>query len=232
MDLLKFSKNNSKLASLAKALNLRKTQVVGFDLPAGWTCPAALDCKSKADRITGKITDGEHCKFRCYAASGESRLPGSRAMRWYNFDLLRQAGTSAKMAALILDSIPGQAIVVRIHTSGDFYNKKYFNAWIKVAQARPGITFYGYTKQAQYLEDIVLPGNMRLVISHGGRNDNSARHVARAYVMFGTSACIPVYDDVKSELHVLYNDGDFGLLIHGNQPAGSKAARALSAQKA
>ena len=56
---LSFSKGNRKLNELATDLGLKKSQVISFDLPAGHTCPMASECLSKADKITGKITDGQ-----------------------------------------------------------------------------------------------------------------------------------------------------------------------------
>ena len=232
MELLRLSRNNSKIHSVANALELKRSQVVSLDLPAGWTCPSAQDCKCKADRITGRLTDGPDAIYRCYAASLESAFTLTRKMRWYNFDLLRKARTTYKMQELILASLPASLKVVRIHSSGDFYNKAYFNAWIKVATVRPDTIFYGYTKQAQYLENACMPENMRIVVSAGGRNNDKAPSVARAYVVFNTNQTFPVYNDVKSEFHVLTQAGDFGLLIHGTQPAGTDASRALKAIKA
>ena len=44
-----------------------------FSLPSGWTCPAATVCMTKADKVTGKISDGKKQKYRCYAAMDEAR---------------------------------------------------------------------------------------------------------------------------------------------------------------
>lgn len=146
MSALKLTRHNSKIHDVAKALGIKRSAVVAFDLPAGWTCPSAQDCKSKADRLTGKITDSKDCKFRCYAVSAESAFTNVRRMRWYNFDLLKNAKTEYQMTRLILASIPANIEVVRIHTSGDFFNKKYFDAWVRVAYIRSDVIFYGYTK--------------------------------------------------------------------------------------
>ena len=60
MKLLKFGNPNSKLKKLTKKLGLTlKT----FTLPAGWTCPGAKDCLSRADKNTGKVTDGKDTEF-------------------------------------------------------------------------------------------------------------------------------------------------------------------------
>jgi hypothetical protein len=231
MNTLKFSKNNSKLHSTARALGIKKSQIVGFDLPAGWTCPSAQDCKSKADRVTGKVTDGKDCKFRCYAVSSESAFTGTRKMRWHNFEILRSLKYAGDMAKAIMAAMPKGVKVVRIHTSGDFYNKEYFKAWRFVAHSMPNVQFYGYTKQAQYLEDVTLPDNMNIVVSAGGKNDHRAPDHARAHVVFSTAQSYPVYTDEQSELAVLQGSGTFGLLIHGTQPAGTEAAAALKAAR-
>src|SRR5262245_37884234 len=65
---LRFGQGNAKLSQ----------GITTFSLPAGWTCPAAKECLSKADRKTGHIKDGKHVKFRCYAASMECRRPSVR----------------------------------------------------------------------------------------------------------------------------------------------------------
>ena len=77
-NLLKFGNPNDKLKKMVKRLGVTlKT----FTLPAGYTCPGAKDCLSRADRITGKIKDGPDTEFRCFAASAEAVYPSLRAAR-------------------------------------------------------------------------------------------------------------------------------------------------------
>ena len=75
-------------------------RVFEFNIPAGHSCPNALECLVKADRETGKMVNGPKQRFRCYAAQSE-RFPSARKSRWRNFDLLKEAKTVARMAALI-----------------------------------------------------------------------------------------------------------------------------------
>ena len=112
--LLKFGQGNAKLPQW----------VTTFSLPAGHSCPFAKDCRSSADRETGRITDGPDTEFRCYKASEESRHRTSRERGWHNFGLLRACRTTAEMARLIVHSLPNGAPVVRIHTGGDFFSQK------------------------------------------------------------------------------------------------------------
>ena len=79
---VKFQPANAKLKRLRELLAIeygRKPNIYGFSLPAGYSCPFADECLSKADRITGKITDGPDMKFRCFQASLEAVFEIGRA---------------------------------------------------------------------------------------------------------------------------------------------------------
>ena len=108
MTTLKFGDPNAKLKKMIKAkLGLRlKT----FTLPAGHTCPGAKDCLSRADSITGKVTDGEETEFRCFMASAEARSPSLRRLVWHNLELLQDALSYSdgheRAADLICQSLP------------------------------------------------------------------------------------------------------------------------------
>src|SRR3954470_20489725 len=69
-----FGKGNAKLDDA----------IFTFSLPAGHCCPFARACKSQADREAGRITDGPHTEFRCFAATGEARGKSVRESRWKN----------------------------------------------------------------------------------------------------------------------------------------------------
>ena len=197
--------------------------VYAFDLPAGWSCPAADICLSKAHKKTGHITDGKDALFRCYAASLEAVYPAVRRLRWHNFDLLRN---TSDMHKLIVDSLPSNLEILRLHSSGDFFNKTYHRAWMQVAIENPSITFYGYTKRADLwvAGKANIPANMLFIQSHGGKLDHIQTGLSVSYVVTEASGHdFPVFStDEQSELHILAGGGDFGLLIHGVQPKGFK----------
>ena len=220
---LTFSIGNTKILALAGALGLNSNQVTSFDLPAGHTCPAADMCKSFANRETGKITDGENCKFRCYAASMEARYSASRRSHWRNFDALRKL-TLDGMVDLILSSIPKETKIIRIHSSGDFFSRKYFQAWVKVAEIRTDIQFFGYTKVLPYV-NADKPENFRLVYSFGGKMDKKLKLQPVAYVVKDIAeaisrglhaACI---DNPADDYNLIMNGRTFALCLHGTQPA-------------
>jgi len=179
MDTLKWSIRNSKLMQLAKHSGKR---VVAFNVPAGHTCPAADKCKAFADRITGKLSRGKACEFDCYMALVECMFPNTRNAVWHNYDLL--SGKSAdSMAELIIKSMPKSTDIVRIHSGGDFFSRKYFKAWQIVAGELTNIIFFGYTKMLPYvIAD--KPHNFYLQYSWGGIFDEEsiALKVPTAYV--------------------------------------------------
>lgn len=221
---LTFSVGNRKILELALTHGLNKNQAVAFDLPAGYTCPCADTCKSFSDRESGRITDGDNCKFRCYAASIESAFTASRKAHWRNFDALRKLKTVDDMANLILSELPKDVKVIRIHSSGDYFSKRYFQAWVKVAQSRPDIKFFGYTKVLPYVK-AEKPDNYRLIYSYGGKMDSKVTCEPVAYVVKNIAeaiakglkiACI---DNPADDFDFIMEGKTFALCLHGTQPA-------------
>ena len=233
-ELLKFSKENAKLESIKDYIPNAK--VFSFSLPSGYTCPQALDCLSKADRTTGKVTDGKHTKFRCFSTSTESVFPTVRKQRWHNFDLLRKIKNVNDMAKLINDSLPTQANIIRIHIGGDFFNARYFNAWVKVASMNKNTIFYAYTKSIKLCIDSLngdglrIPTNLILNASRGGTQDHliDEYNLKCAEVVYSVEQAEELGLKIDhDESHAIIGTESFALLIHGTQPKGSKSAQAI-----
>lgn len=223
-NLLTFSTGNTKLLELAQSKNCK---VTSFDLPAGHTCPAADECQSFSDKVTGKITDGVNCKFRCYAASMEARFSASRRAHWRNYEAIASCKTSDDMAKLILSELPADVKIVRVHASGDFFSKKYFMAWVKVAETRTDVQFFGYTKILPYVKS-AKPDNFRLVYSYGGKMDSKRNCEPTAFVVKNIAeaierklqpACI---DNPSDDFDYIMQGKTFALCLHGTQPAKTK----------
>jgi len=220
MTFLKFGKGNAKLGK----------EVYTFSLPSGFSCPHAKDCLSKANRETGKITDGKATQFRCFSASQESMFPPVRKQRWANFEALKGL-TWERMVSLIELSLPVKANIVRIHVGGDFFSDTYFYAWLTVAKRNPDVLFYAYTKSLTFWvkHRTEIPDNFVLTASRGGRLDPLIEQ-------YGLREAVVVFSEAEAEakgLPIDHDDsnamkpgGSFALLIHGVQPAGSKAASA------
>lgn len=62
---------------------------------------------------------------------------------------------------------------IRIHDSGDFFTREYFEAWIDVAQKNNHLLFYAYTKEVAMTKEFgALPNNFILIYSMGGKQDH------------------------------------------------------------
>jgi hypothetical protein len=227
----KFGKgsNNTKLRKLEEKLGRK---VFTFSLPAGYTCPGANRCLTKFDRATGKIVDGSHQDFRCFAASMESVFTGFRDNNSSNLELLKAAGNRENTRDLILASLPAKAQIVRIHVSGDFFSEEYLCAWIDVATARPDIQFYAYTKSLRFLVNHLaeVPSNLSITASEGGRWDSLIQEhglKSSRVVMSIEEASVLGLEIDHDDSHAAVGTSSFALLIHGQQRKGSRAAEAL-----
>lgn len=211
-------------------------EIVTFSLPSGYSCPGAKDCLAKADRETGKIIDGKDQKFRCFSAVSETR-PAVRLQRWHNYMLLNQAKTKEAMEALIVESFPRGAKILRLHVGGDFFNQAYFDAWVDVAKRFYHCIIYAYTKSVHFVKahNGKLPDNFRITLSTGGKYD----HLIEANDLEGDEGSQYGIAEVlghpeeatEKELEVDHDDSHaiagkkhFALLLHSMQPAGSEAA--------
>jgi hypothetical protein len=238
---LKFSKatDQAKLKGIEKWIGY-KPSVYTFNLPSGYTCPSALDCLSKANRTTGKITDGKAAQFRCFSATTEAWSATTRAQRWHNFDILRHIDPkyASDMWTTIHNSLPEKVDICRVHVGGDFFNQRYFDAWMAVARVNPETLFYAYTKSLPYWVKRLggnIPTNFVLTASRGGRYDYliDQYNLKVAEVVFSLEEAeekgLPIDHD---EYYAINNAGNFALLIHGTQPKGTDAAKAIQNLKA
>ena len=227
--------------------NAKLKGIYHFSLPSGHSCPGAKNCLTKADRITGKITDlqveADGMIFRCYAAMDEARRPNVRKVRWDNFDLLKSEKSTAEKTQLIVESVKATGLnrggTLRVHIGGDYYSQSYFNAWMKAASYFPNVVFYSYTKSIKFLLGYIeangrLPKNFVFTCSRGGKYDNLIPQtmVKSAKVFFSTdeAKALGLEVDHTDDLAISGAD-DFALVIHGSQPAGSDASKALAANK-
>ncbi len=232
--MLRFSPANTKLQKLQKKIGKK---VFSLDLLSGHSCPFAKDCLAKAIELPNgkrKVVDGPHTLFRCYSASQEARLRGVYNLRKKNSDaLLAIKNSSFSMAVAIRQAIPEKAEVIRIHSSGDFFSQKHFDAWMNVAFHNPNLIFYAYTKSLRFWINrlSVLPKNMVITASYGGIDDHLIKEykLRASHVVFSEDQAKKMGLAIDRDDSLAYNkeySKDFCLLLHGSQPAGSVAAKA------
>jgi len=230
---LKFKAGNAKLAK----------DIITFTLPSGHTCPGALHCKAAVSMDGGRarVIDGPHQKYRCFMASREALYKGLREMAERNRDALFKARTYTGMRDLIVDQLTEfmknkrtEFRAVRVHVGGDFFNQNYFDAWMSAAKHFPKLNFYAYTKSLNYwvrhLDSDFIPENFQLTASDGGRYD----HLIMQHGLKTVRVVMHPEEAEVLELEIDHDDshamdpevGNFALLLHGTQQAGTPAAAA------
>jgi len=175
---------------------------VNFGIPALKTCPMKDVC--------GKY---------CYANKGAYVWPVVKKAYEHRFEQTKKANFPE--IAIKALSKKRKLQKVRIHDSGDFYNKEYLYKWFKIAESMPNIEFYAYTKQVKLLKDnwSNKPSNLTIIFSLGGRQDNLIdQKVDRHSKIFKT------LDDLKNAGYINTSDDDsnavnpdnnkIGLVIH------------------
>jgi hypothetical protein len=234
-----FGKANAKLRGLETKMG---GKVFTFSLLSGHTCPYAKECLSKAVADSnGKrhIEDGPHTEFRCFSASQEVQYNPVYNSRKNNGDIL---GLSVSDAAdAIIAQLPKKATIVRIHVGGDFKTQAYFDAWVEVAKRTPNVLFYAYTKSLPFwvarLDVLKTVENFVLTASRGGFKDGLIdKHNLRETVVVYSEAeaaklGLEIDHDDSHAADPRLRDNNFALLIHGTQPPGSLASKALSVLK-
>lgn len=159
-----------------------------FNLPAGWSCPWAENCLTKADRATGKrVATGTG--YVCYAAVAE-RFPSVRGTRWANFEAVREHLRDVDGPF----PVPRRATHVRIHGSGDFFSQAYFDRWLTTARAHPDVKFWAFTKSIGYWVARLgeIPPNLELQASRGSKQDELIdRHGLKCSEVFATVEDVP-----------------------------------------
>mgnify|MGYP003132011014 FL=1 len=226
MELLKISPSNAKIG------------YESLSLLSGHSCPFALDCLAKVDLTTFKIIDGKDAEFRCFSATAEAAFPSVRRQRQHNFDELRNCDTVEEMVELLTMSIRPSYAPFRIHVGGEFFNQKYFDAWIEYAKRNPQRIFYAYTKSLPYWVARIdsIPANLSLTASRGGRMDHLIDEygLKEAVVVFSEEEAAEknLEIDHDDSLAIENNGQSFALLLHGTQKAQSPASEAIKTMKA
>ena len=244
--MLKFSQQNAKTKGLNSVRKVQKylanrRKVYSFDLLSGWSCPGAKDCKSKVYSVDGSLTlrDGPHTQFRCFSASQEVLYPNVYKARKSNFEAVRRQRGYKAIAFMLERFLPDNVGILRYHVGGDFFKREYLLAAVELAERRPDVLFYAYTKALDHLQyvDMANPPkgeirpNFLITTSVGGMFDNLIDRVGvrTATVVFSEDDAnilqLPIDHD---DSHAATPGGDFALLLHGVQPAGTPASRALT----
>ncbi len=242
--MLKFTNSNAKLGKLVYIL----------DLSAGKTCITAKECKSCAViDSNGKrsIEDGKHTEFRCYAASQEVLYKAVYNLREKNTEAVRACKSPQEVYDLFDKSFRKKSKdkgittdtdvkylgnIIRLHSSGDWDNKIYFQGVMQWFKDHPDIKGYFYTKRVKMMIQFrnIIPDNVSVTLSYGGFEDSYIEKSGFKYalVVFSEKQA----EDMNLEIdhddsHAAFGKKPFALLLHGTQPKGTVAADALNKLK-
>ena len=234
---VRYAPANAKVSRLAARLGV---EAYSFDMLSGVTCPGAKDCKSWAEvQADGsrRIVDGPDTVFRCFSASQEAQYPNVFDFREENTKAALALASSSPMkcASALVAALPDDAAVIRLHVAGDFQILNYFDAWLEVCNRRPDMRFYAYTKMLPFWvrRRDVLPSNFALTASRGGRWDHliEPEGFRESVVVYSEQQADDLGLEIDHDDHHAYSltGGSFALLIHGTQPKGSEAGKAVRA---
>lgn len=229
MHQLSFGHGNAKLP----------TSTLTFSIPAGRTCPGARDCRSWVNSL-GRIQDGPHTIFRCFAASDEVKYTNVHRSRVNNLNAIVEAIDTNTATDFITEQVTKarkrRTNKVRPHVSGDFFSADYLAAWVNTARLIPDLDFYCYTKSLNLFVPagklIDLPSNFYVTASHGGMHEHLEHLFPRvAYVVNSVEEAEAMGLEIDHDESHCFGNKSFCLLLHGTQPKGSVAAEALKVLK-
>lgn len=189
------SKLLTQNAKMKKTSKITGIKTFNFTLPARKTCPMAKEC----------------LKY-CYASKG--------AFTWKNVKVKHEANLIAtrqrNFVELIIKEVTKKSIeAVRIHDSGDFYNKTYLSKWLKIAMQLPEVTFYAYTKSIHLFKDTKLPKNLVIIYSFGGKKDHLINVKKDRHAIVYTGKLPKGYSYANDNDHVaLASNKKIALLMH------------------
>ena len=107
--------------------NRKVGRVWTFSLPSFVTCPGA----------------SPWCRKHCYAWRLERLRPLCRRAYVRNLALSLEP---ERFEAHVLQLLPEDTSLVRIHVGGDYYGPEYVEAWRRICEARPDKQFWSYTR--------------------------------------------------------------------------------------
>lgn len=180
----------TKNAKLKKA----EYDTVNFGIPALKTCPSKDIC--------GKY---------CYANKGAFIWPTVKAAYEYRYQTTKRKDFIELATTTLAKK---RATHVRIHDSGDFYNKEYLYKWFEIARNLPSKTFYAYTKRVKLLKDnmALKPDNMVIIYSLGGKEDHLIdQNIDRHSKIFNS------LDELLKEGYIDTSDNDSNAIKDNNK---------------
>ena len=184
-EFLNCSDGNKKLQPTSKV------RYIIWNLPSVITCPFSTTL----------------CRKYCYAKKSETGarpdvLPArKRNLQHAKKDSFRYYMIFTILCHLNRTSYRGaETIVIRIHESGDFFNREYVKAWLYVARFFKydrRLVFMAYTKSIEYFIGLKIPENMVVRFSLWSDTDPKQVKLAKR-LKLPIYTAVPEFTDEKS----------------------------------
>lgn len=194
---------NSKMK---KSSEINKIKVVNFTLPAYKTKDGHITCPNAKNCISG-----------CYARMGAYIWSNVSKKHHENYEATKREDFVMRAVTEIKHI---KADFVRVHDSGDFYNKEYLEKWLKIAKMLPCVKFYAYTKMVTMVKSVSIPSNFTIIFSMGGTEDNLINtNKDRHSKVFNDISTMPskYIDASMDDMRALTQNTNIGLVYHGNK---------------
>jgi hypothetical protein len=137
--------NKSRLGILKNNNKKLGKPIYDFNLPPIASCPNYKECYKT-----------------CYAVNTIKRYPTAKKSWEDNYKLV--VNDLSRFKQLVNKQIKKDMIqIVRIHSSGDFYNLEYLKAWLDICNNNSNTLFYAYTKAFNTINH--LPKNLNIINS-------------------------------------------------------------------
>jgi hypothetical protein len=170
------------------------------------------------------------CAKPCYARVGRYAMPVIKNAQEYRLSVSRGPDFEGTMSAEIYQKLHLKPRVlqgqyrgaIRIHDSGDFYDKGYLLKWLHLIERHPDVLFYCYTKRVSLFKDMAdpFPGNFKSIFSFGGLQDalidtKVDRH-AKVFQNANQARRAGYVDCSHDDLKAVYSKSNrIGLIYHG-----------------
>lgn len=125
------------------------------------------------------------CKKLCYANKGNFKFP--KVVKSYEENLRRFLEEPKEAEEDILQQLPYIGFC-RIHASGDFVNREYFEMIVRIAKKCKRVKFMAFTKKYELVNDYIsegntIPSNLKILYSGwNGLEMNNPHNIPTAYV--------------------------------------------------
>ena len=165
---------------------------------ASWNLLAFVTCNQKACGTFGTGC-GKDCYVNKFWRLGGYFYESNNTLRAYAdntaYAILHLSDLEKEIDAFLteLENDPDRPNFFRIHSSGDFFSKAYYNMWIRLVEKHVKIQFLAFTKQFDVIDERpATMDNFSLRLS-GGWNIEIPEHLKKLYPV---SVCIETIDEL------------------------------------